>query len=119
MAGSCNSRTSPWLFIHDQVPYYETPPEFVNCSIENYRSRHNISLLGALSTLLCLQGRQFPDANLPDLAPEERKAIFEVAIETLAQLQSLDTDKLQLDCIGNKDNLFQQRVGTITIIIMH
>ena len=74
--------------------------------------RNSISLLHTLSTLLCLQGRQFPDANLPGLAPEERKAIFEVAMKTLAQLQSIDTDKLNLDCLGDKENFFQQRVGT-------
>ena len=68
-----------------------------------------------LSTLPCLQGRQFPDANLPDAAPGERKAIFEVAMKTLAQLQSIDTDKLNLDCIGDKENFFQQRVGAIII----
>ena len=74
--------------------------------------RNSISLLHTLSTLLCLQGRQFPDANLPDLPPEERKAMFEVAMKTLAQLQSIDTDKLNLDCLGDKENFFQQRVGT-------
>ena len=61
-----------------------------------------------------MQGRQFPDANLPAAAPEERKAIFEIAMKTLAQLQAIDTDKLNLDCIGDKENFFQQRVGTIT-----
>ena len=71
------------------------------------------SLLHALSTLHCFQGRQFPDANLPGIAPEERKAIFEVSMKTLAQLQSLETDKLQLDCIGNKENFFHQRVGAL------
>ena len=65
---------------------------------------------------LCFQGRQFPDANLPAATPEERKAIFEIAIKTLAQLQTIDTDKLNLDCIGDKENFFQQRVGTITFI---
>jgi len=62
-----------------------------------------------------LQGRQFPDANLPGLASEERKAIFEIAMKTLAQLQSIDTDKLNLDSLGDKENFFQQRVGTIII----
>ena len=36
-------------------------------------------------------------------------------MKTLAQLQSIDTDKLNLDCIGDKVNFFQQRVGAIII----
>lgn len=108
------SRTSP--FMRGQVPY-EIPPQFLTGSSEDSIIRKSISLLHALSTLLCLQGRQFPDANLPGLPPEERKAIFEAAMKTLAQLQSIDTDKLNLDCIGDKENFFQQRVGTIIIHI--
>lgn len=64
-----------------------------------------------------MQGRQFPDANLPAAAPEERKAIFEIAIKTLARFQTIDTDKLNLDCIGDKENFFQQRVGNIITFI--
>ena len=60
------------------------------------------------------QARQFPDANLPGVPPDQRKAIFEAAIRILVQLQSVDTDKLQLDCIGDKENFFQQRVGIKT-----
>jgi len=60
-----------------------------------------------------IKSRQFPDANLPGMAPEERKAIFEAVMKTLAQLQSLETDKLQLDCIGNKDNFFHQRLDVL------
>lgn len=64
-----------------------------------------------ISTILCLQARQFPDANLPGVSPDQRKAIFEVAIKTLVQLQSVDTEKLQLDGIGDKENFLEQRVG--------
>ena len=39
--------------------------------------------------------------------------MFEAAIRTLAQLQKVDTDKLQLDSIGDKENFFQERVGII------
>ena len=62
--------------------------------------------------LLCLQSRQFPDANLPGVPPDQTKAIFEAAIRTLVQLQSVDTDKLDLDGIGDKENFFHQRVST-------
>ena len=64
------------------------------------------------TTLLCLQARQFPDANLPGVPPEQTKAIFEAAIRTLVQLQSVDTDKLDLDGIGDKENFFHQKVST-------
>jgi len=59
-----------------------------------------------------LQARQFPDANLPGVPPEQTKAIFEAAIRTLVQLQSVDTDKLDLDGIGDKENFFHQKVST-------
>jgi len=104
------SRTS--RFMRGQVPY-EIPSQFLTASSEDSIIRKSISLLHALSTLLCLQGRQFPDANLPGLPPEERKAIFEAAIKTLVQLQSIDTDKLNLDCIDDKENFFQQRLDTL------
>ena len=64
------------------------------------------------TTLLCWQGRQFPDANLPGVPPEQTKAIFEASIRTLVQLQSVDTDKLDLDGIGDKENFFHQKVST-------
>ena len=59
---------------------------------------------------LPLQGRQFPDANLPGVPPDQTKAIFEAAIRTLVQLHSVDTDKLDLDGIGDKENFFHQKV---------
>lgn len=59
---------------------------------------------------LRLQGRQFPDANLPGVPPDQTKAIFEAAIRTLVQLHSVDTDKLDLDGIGDKENFFHQKV---------
>lgn len=57
------------------------------------------------------QGRQFPDANLPGVPADQTKAIFEAAIRALAQLQSLDTDQLNLEGIGDKEDVLKQRVG--------
>ena len=57
------------------------------------------------------QGRQFPDANLPCVPADQTKAIFEAAIRALAQLQSLDTDQLTLEGIGDKEDVLKQRVG--------
>ena len=64
------------------------------------------------TTLLCRQGRQFPDANLPGVPPEQTKAIFEASIRTLVQLQSVETDKVDLDGIGDKENFFHLKVST-------
>ena len=74
--------------------------------------------------MFCLQNRQFPDANLPGVPPDQTKAFFEAGIRTLAQLQSVDTDKLNLDGIGDKENILQQRVlyntrHTLTLTISY
>ena len=45
------------------------------------------------------------------MTQNKRKEIFEAAIRTLVQLQSVDTDKLDLDGIGDKENFFHQRVS--------
>ncbi|XP_078352098.1 acyl-CoA dehydrogenase family member 11-like [Oculina patagonica] len=60
-----------------------------------------------------IKARQFPDHNLPDVSPDQRKAIYEVAIRTLVQLQSVEIDKLQLDGIGDKENYFKQRIDLL------
>jgi len=49
---------------------------------------------------------------LPGVPPEQTKAIFEASISTLVQLQSVDTDTLDLDGIGDKENFFHQKVRT-------
>jgi len=60
-----------------------------------------------------IKGRQFPDANLPGVPPDQTKAIFEAAIRTLVQLHSVDTDKLDLDGIGDKENFFHQKLDML------
>ncbi|KAL9969767.1 hypothetical protein ACROYT_G022024 [Oculina patagonica] len=60
-----------------------------------------------------IKARQFPDANLPSVPPDQRKSMFETVIRTLVQLQSVDTDKLQLDGIGDKVNFLQQRLDIL------
>ncbi|XP_022799065.1 acyl-CoA dehydrogenase family member 11-like [Stylophora pistillata] len=60
-----------------------------------------------------IKGRQFPDANLPGVPADQTKAIFEAAIRTLALLQSLDTDKLNLEGIGDKEDVLKQRMDML------
>ena len=67
--------------------------------------------LKVMRHILIFQGRQFPDANLPGVSFDQTKAIFEAAIKTLVHLQSLNTDHLNIDGIGDKENYFQRRVN--------
>ncbi|XP_058962124.2 acyl-CoA dehydrogenase family member 11 isoform X2 [Pocillopora verrucosa] len=60
-----------------------------------------------------IKGRQFPDANLPGVPADQTKAIFEAAIRALAQLQSLDTDQLNLEGIGDKEDVLKQRMDML------
>ena len=60
--------------------------------------------------LIFPQGRQFPDANLPGVPADQTRAIFEAAIRTLVQLQTVNTDGLHLEGLGDKENYFQARV---------
>ncbi|CAH3043292.1 unnamed protein product [Pocillopora meandrina] len=60
-----------------------------------------------------IKGRQFPDANLPGVPADQPKAIFEAAIRALAQLQSLDTDQLTLEGIGDKEDVLKQRMDML------
>lgn len=60
-----------------------------------------------------IKGRQFPDANLPGIPADQTKAIFEAAIRALAQLQSLDTDQLNLEGIGDKEDVLKQRMDML------
>ena len=69
-----------------------------------------LTYLTSSTTFLCSQCRQFPDANLPGVPPDQSKAMFEAAIRTLVQLQSVDTDTLHLEGIGDKEHVLQQRV---------
>ncbi|XP_073247761.1 acyl-CoA dehydrogenase family member 11-like [Porites lutea] len=57
-----------------------------------------------------IKGRQFPDANLPGVPADQTRAIFEAAIRTLVQLQTVNTDGLHLEGLGDKENYFQARL---------
>lgn len=58
-----------------------------------------------------VDGRIFWDARLPELAPGERRAIFEAEVDTLAQLHSYDPDVIGLGDYGRPGNYFERQIG--------
>ena len=65
-----------------------------------------------------MQGRQFPDANLPGVSADETKAIFHAAIKTLVQLQKENLEGLHLEGAGDGDNYLKYRVRNVDIIFI-
>ena len=58
-----------------------------------------------------VEGRIFWDAPLPGVAPGERAAIYEAAIETLARLHGVDYESAGLGGFGNPGNYFARQVS--------
>ena len=58
-----------------------------------------------------VDGRIFWDAPLPGVAPGERAAIYEAAIETLARLHGVDYESAGLGGFGNPGNYFARQVS--------
>ena len=61
-----------------------------------------------------VEGRTFWDGRLPDQAPEERSAIYEAMIRTLAKLHSYDPQALGLGDYGAPGNYFERQVARWT-----
>lgn len=61
-----------------------------------------------------LEGRVLWDLTLPDLAPGDRRAVYEAQVRTLAQLHSLDVDAVGLSDFGRPGNYFERQVGRWT-----
>lgn len=57
-----------------------------------------------------VEGRTFWDGPLPDQDPEQRRAIYEAMIATLAKLHSLDPGALGLADYGASGNYFERQV---------
>lgn len=72
-------------------------------------------VIGAPFYIMALvEGRTFWDGRLPDQAPEERRAIYESMILTLARLHSYDPDAIGLTGYGAPGNYFERQVGRWT-----
>lgn len=61
-----------------------------------------------------VEGRIFWDAYLPDLAPDERGAIYDASNATLAQLHAIDPEAAGLSDFGKPGNYFQRQIGRWT-----
>jgi aminoglycoside phosphotransferase (APT) family kinase protein len=60
------------------------------------------------------EGRVFWNPQLPNLAAEERRAVFTSKIETLAQLHSYEPEKIGLGDFGKPGNYFARQVDRWT-----
>ena len=61
-----------------------------------------------------VEGRIFWDPYLPDLEPEERRAIYDASNATLAQLHSIDVEAAGLADYGKPGNYFERQIGRWT-----
>jgi aminoglycoside phosphotransferase (APT) family kinase protein len=61
-----------------------------------------------------VEGRVFWDLKLPDMAPVERRAIYEAQTDTLAALHRFDPDAIGLSDYGKPGNYFARQVGRWT-----
>ncbi|MGE0409273.1 MAG: phosphotransferase family protein [Amphiplicatus sp.] len=59
-------------------------------------------------------GRIFWDGSLPDMQPEERRAIYESMVSTLARLHSIRPEAVGLGDFGRSGNYFERQVGRWT-----
>lgn len=58
-----------------------------------------------------LEGRIFWDSRMPDLAPDERAAIYDSANATLARLHSIDYEAIGLGDYGRPGNYFARQIS--------
>ena len=58
-----------------------------------------------------IPGRVFPDPKLPDLAPQERRALIFDYVDTLARLHAVDTNAVGLHDFGRPGNYFARQIS--------
>ena len=58
-----------------------------------------------------IAGRVFHDPSLPDVAPNQRRAIWLAAAETLARLHRVDTERVGLSDYGRPGNYFERQIA--------
>ncbi len=68
-------------------------------------------VIGAMFYVMgMVEGRVFWDGSLPDCTPDQRRAIYEAEIETLARLHQLDHAAIGLGDYGKPGNYFARQV---------
>lgn len=72
-------------------------------------------VLGAAFYVMALvDGRNFWNGQLPDLARDERAPVYHAMIDTLAQLHAIDPGEAGLGDFGRPGNYFERQVGRWT-----
>ena len=61
-----------------------------------------------------VEGRIFWDPTLPDLAPDERAAVYAAMRDTQAALHAVDPDAVGLSDFGARGNYFERQIGRWT-----
>lgn len=61
-----------------------------------------------------LDGRVFPDATLPGIAPQERREIYLAMARTLAQLHAVRPEQVGLGEFGRPGNYFERQIARWT-----
>lgn len=73
------------------------------------------AVLGAAFYVMeLIEGRNFWDGRLPDLAREERAPVYRAMIEALARLHAIDPQAAGLGDFGKPGNYFERQVGRWT-----
>jgi aminoglycoside phosphotransferase (APT) family kinase protein len=73
------------------------------------------TVIGAAFYIMSMvEGRIFWDGTLPGLAPEERRAIYQSEIRTLARLHQYDPGKIGLGDYGKSGNYFARQIDRWT-----
>ena len=73
------------------------------------------SVLGAWFYVMgMVDGRTIWDGGLPDATPEQRRAIYDAMIDTLAALHNIDVEKAGLSEFGKPGNYFGRQVDRWT-----
>jgi aminoglycoside phosphotransferase (APT) family kinase protein len=58
-----------------------------------------------------VEGRIFRDPRLPDVAPAERRAVYEAMVEVLARVHSVDRDAVGLTDFGRAGNYYERQIA--------
>jgi aminoglycoside phosphotransferase (APT) family kinase protein len=72
-------------------------------------------VIGAMFYVMAaVEGRVFWDGALPDQTPEQRRALYEAEIDTLARLHSLEPNAIGLSDYGKPGNYFARQIDRWT-----
>jgi len=84
--------------------HYPVPRPYILCEDE--------AVIGTMFYVMeYIEGRIFWDNDLPNCQPEERKAIYDHANKTIAQLHNFDYKKIGLSNYGKPGNYFERQIS--------